>query len=65
MFEFDPKIENLPLIYLPIYKKIFISESDSNILLNKVDLVKMHFLVLFSKMFDLDPETKIFLYIGK
>ena len=65
MFEFDPEIENLPLIYLPIYKKIFVSGSKSNILLNKVDLVKMHFLVLFSKMFDLDPETKIFLYIGK
>ena len=65
MFEFDPEIENLPLIYLPIYKKIFVSGSESNILLNKTKKCIFTESTLFSKMFDLDLETKIFLYIGK
>ena len=55
----------MPLIYLPIYKKIFVSGSESNILLNKTKKCIFTESTLFSKMFDLDLETKIFLYIGK
>ena len=37
IFDLDPKIENLPIIYLPIYNKSFFSSSKSKIFTNKVD----------------------------
>ena len=37
IFDLDPKIENLPIIHLPIYKKIFILGSVLQIFTNKVD----------------------------
>ena len=39
------KIENLSLIYLPIYKKIFFAGSNSKIFINKVDFGQVAYLV--------------------
>ena len=66
----DPKIENLSVIYLPIYKKIFILVSVSQIFTNKVDFSSKVNLEygksnLFIKICETDPKMKIFLYIGK
>ena len=63
----EPHIRNLPLIHLPIYKKIFVLMSKSKIFINKLDFViaRPQISTLLIKIFDLDPKTKIFLYIGK
>ena len=34
----EPHIQNLPLIHLPIYKKIFVLGSKSKIFINKVEI---------------------------
>ena len=53
----NPEIENLPLIHLPIYKKIFVSGPKSKIFINKVDFGPVAYLVkllqfgLFKKIF--------------
>ena len=39
------RIENLPIIYLPIYKKIFFAGSNSKIFINKVDFGQVAYLV--------------------
>ena len=33
----EPHIQNLPLIHLPIYKKLFVMRSKSKIFINKLD----------------------------
>ena len=39
------RIENLPIIYLPIYKKIFFAGSNSKLFINKVDFGQVAYLV--------------------
>ena len=62
-----PNIQNLPLIHLLIYKRIFVLRSKSKIFINKLDfgIASPRISTLLIKMFDFDPKTKILLYIGK
>ena len=62
-----PEIENLPLIHLPIYKKIFVSGSKSKIFNNEAWFCycQAQIFNLLVKILESDSETKIFLYIGK
>ena len=52
------RIENLPIIYLPIYKKIFFAGSNSKIFINKVDFGQVAYLV---KLLQFCPLQKNFL----
>ena len=62
-----PEIENLPLIHLPIYKKIFVSGSKSKIFNNEAWFCycQAQIFNLLVKILESDSETKIFLYIGE